>query len=360
MRFDSPLFALEFWSGLLALYFLILSVSGYGPRLARWAAGGSAGLLLAAGLVFINRTGFAWLILGSTAFTFVAAEAIGRLRGPGGRPRLSQGVLVAAIAVNVAALAIMRRAIEGPTFVAIGVTVLAAHAIAYLVDVFRGDAPTRRPLTTVLYLLHFPVMPGGPILRYRDFESQEPDRVAGLAAFTYGMRRVMIGLVKVFFVARALGRPADTIFALPPVRLTADAAWLGAVCVSLQLYFQWSGYADTAIGVGRMLGFRYPENFRRPYTAQSVRDFWRQWNITAMTWRRFKVAFDQLLAAGCTHIRLDLSLIKYVDSAGISLLTLVNGALLERYGGLRLSSVPDVVRSVLQTTRVDLLITVDR
>ncbi|OFW21749.1 MAG: hypothetical protein A3H97_22860 [Acidobacteria bacterium RIFCSPLOWO2_02_FULL_65_29] len=286
MRFDSPLFALEFWSGLLALYFLILSVSGYGPRLARWAAGGSAGLLLAAGLVFINRTGFAWLILGSTAFTFVAAEAIGRLRGPGGRPRLSQGVLVAAIAVNVAALAIMRRAIEGPTFVAIGVTVLAAHAIAYLVDVFRGDAPTRRPLTTVLYLLHFPVMPGGPILRYRDFESQEPDRVAGLAAFTYGMRRVMIGLVKVFFVARALGRPADTIFALPPVRLTADAAWLGAVCVSLQLYFQWSGYADTAIGVGRMLGFRYPENFRRPYTAQSVRDFWRQWNITAMTWLR--------------------------------------------------------------------------
>jgi len=286
MRFDDPLFSLEFWSALLALYFLILSVSGYGPRLARWAAACSSGLLLAAGIVFVNHTGFVWLILGSTALTFVAAEVIDRVRGPGGWPRVSQASLVAAIAVNVAVLAIVRRAIEGPTFVAIGVTVLAAHAVAYVVDVFRGDAPRRRPLATALYLLHFPVMPGGPIVRYRDFESQEPDRVAGLGSFTYGTRRVAIGLVKIFLIARSLGKTADTIFALPPVRLTADAAWLGAVCVSLQLYFQWSGYADVAIGVGRMLGFRHPENFRRPYTAQSVRDFWRQWNITAITWLR--------------------------------------------------------------------------
>lgn len=286
MRFDDPLFSLAFWSGLLALYYLILSVSGYGPGLARFAAAASAGLLAVASVVFINRTGFVWLLLGSTAVTFAAGAIIQRARGNGGHPRLSQGALVAAIAVNVAVLAIVRRAIEGPAFVAIGVAVLASHAIAYVVDVFRGDAPSRRPLTTLLYLLHFPVLPGGPILRYGDFEPQEPDRVAGLGAFTYGMRRVIIGFVKIFLVARSLGRPADTIFALAPVRLTADVAWLGAVCVSLQLYFLWSGYADVGIGVGRMLGYRHPENFRRPYTAQSVRDFWRQWNITAMTWLR--------------------------------------------------------------------------
>src|SRR5258705_10730503 len=101
MRFDDPLFSFEFWSALLALYFLILSVSGYGPRLARWAAACSSGLLLAAGIVFVSHTGFTWLILGSTAFTFVAAEVIGRVRGPGGRPLVSHGLLVAAIAATV-------------------------------------------------------------------------------------------------------------------------------------------------------------------------------------------------------------------------------------------------------------------
>ena len=287
MRFDTPLFSFLFLSGLLALYFLILSVSGFGPRPARWAAACSRGLLFAASVLFVGRTGFAWLLLGSAASTFVAAQVIDRIRRVGGRRTLSKVVLVAAVTANVAALAIVRRAIDAPTFVAIGAAVLASHAVAYVVDVFRGHVVVaRRPFTAALYLLHFPVLPGGPILRYGEFESQEPERVAGLGAFTYGMRRLIIGLVKVGIVARALASPADRIFALAPVRLTADAAWLGAVCVSLQLYFQWSGYADAAIGIGRMLGYRHPENFRRPYTAQSVRDFWRQWNITAMTWLR--------------------------------------------------------------------------
>jgi alginate O-acetyltransferase complex protein AlgI len=286
VRFDDPLFSLAFWSALLALYYLILSISGYGPRLARFAAAASAGLLLLASFVFLARTGFVRLLLGSTAVTFAAGHIIARARGPRGSPRLAQATLAAAIAVNVAVLAIVRRSIEGPAFVAIGVAVIASHAVAFVVDAFRGDARVGRPVRALLYLLHFPVLPGGPILRYGDFESQEPDRVAGLGAFTYGMRRVIIGVVKIFIVARSLGRPADAIFALAPVRLTADVAWLGAVLVSLQLYFLWSGYADVGIGVGRMLGYRHPENFRRPYTAQSVRDFWRQWNITAMTWLR--------------------------------------------------------------------------
>jgi alginate O-acetyltransferase complex protein AlgI len=285
VRFDDPLFSLAFLSGLLALYFLTLWPSAIGPRTARWAARGASALLVAASLVFLYWTDFTRLLLGSAACTFLIAELVARARARSARGT-SLALLASGIAVNVAALAIVRRGIDGRTFVAIGATVLALHAVAYLADVYRGEVSARRPLTVVQYLLHFPVLPGGPVLRYADFDLQRPEHVAGLAAFTYGTRRVIIAVVKVGLVARALARPADTIFALPAARLTADAAWLGAVCLSLHIYFQWSGYADMAIGVGRMLGFRYPENFRRPYTAPSVRDFWRQWNITAITWLR--------------------------------------------------------------------------
>lgn len=287
MRFDEPLFSLEFWSVLLALYFLTLWPSSIGPRTARWAARAAYALAVAASIAYFFWNPFSWLVLGTAAFTLAAGQAIARTRSSGGTSRtLPLLILGAGISANVATPAFIRSSVEGRTFVALGVTVLAFHAIAYLVDVYRAEVPAGRLLTGVKYLLHFPVLPGGPLLRYRDFESQHPAHVAGLAAFTYGMRRVIISVVKVGLVARVLAAPADTIFALPESRLTADAAWLGALCVSLSVYFQWSGYADMAIGVGRMLGFRYPENFRRPYTAQSVRDFWRQWNITAITWLR--------------------------------------------------------------------------
>jgi len=279
LRFDEPLFSLEFWSALLALYFLTLWPSAIGPRTARWSFRAAFALVLAASLAFFWWTPFPWLILGTAAFTFLVGELVART------PRgslLSQALLAAGIIANVAAPAFVRSRVDGGAFVALGVTVLAFHAVAYLVDVYRRDVPVRHPFTVIKYLLHFPVVPGGPVLRYAEFDAQHPAHVAGLAAFTYGMRRVIIAVVKVGLVARSLASPANTIFALPESRLTADAAWLGAVCVSLSVYFQWSGYADMAIGVGRMLGYRYPENFRRPYTAQSLRDFWRQWNITTI------------------------------------------------------------------------------
>ena len=283
MRFDEPLFSLEFWSALLALYFLTLWPSAIGPRTARWAFRAAFALVLAASVAFFWWTPFPWLILGTAAFTLLMGELVARAPR---RSLVSRTLLAAGIGANVAAPAFIRSRVDGGTFVALGVTVLAFHAVAYLVDVYRHDVPARHPFTVIKYLLHFPVVPGGPVLRYADFEAQHPAHVAGLAAFTYGMRRVIISVVKVGLVARTLASPANTIFALPESRLTADAAWLGAVCVSLSVYFQWSGYADMAIGVGRMLGYRYPENFRRPYTAQSVRDFWRQWNITAIIWLR--------------------------------------------------------------------------
>jgi alginate O-acetyltransferase complex protein AlgI len=123
-------------------------------------------------------------------------------------------------------------------------------------------------------------------VRYRDFSVQLGHRVVSMSAFAYGVRRFVTGLIKVALIAGTLGRPADRIFALPAAKLSVDAAWLAAACFALQIYFLFGGYSDMAIGLGRMFGFRYPENFRRPYTADSVREFWRRWNITLITWLR--------------------------------------------------------------------------
>jgi alginate O-acetyltransferase complex protein AlgI len=137
-----------------------------------------------------------------------------------------------------------------------------------------------------MYLLQFPLMAAGPIIRFRDFSGQLDRRSVSMGAFGFGVRRFVTGWVKLALVAGTLSGPVDRIFALPSSRVTPDAAWLAAVCFSLQVYFQCSGCADMAIGLGRLFGFRYPENFRRPYTATSIREFWRRWNITLLVWLR--------------------------------------------------------------------------
>ena len=105
------------------------------------------------------------------------------------------------------------------------------------------------------------------------------------------MRRLITGLIKVVGIAATLAVPVDAIYQLPAARLSIDAAWFAALCFSLQLYFVFSGYADMAIGLGRMLGLRYPENFHRPYLADSIREFWRRWHVTSITWLRDYFAF---------------------------------------------------------------------
>jgi alginate O-acetyltransferase complex protein AlgI len=203
-------------------------------------------------------------------------------------PDLTTWVLVAASAVFVwwSGPAFLRLPAVAPAFAGVGLLVVACHAVALAVDRRRGQAPPLRPLTVVLYLLQFPLLVAGPLVRYRDTAAHRARRTIGMGAFTYGVRRVVTGLIKVVLVAGTLERPANALFARAPGTLHAGEAWLGAVLFSLQIYFQFSGYADVAIGLGRMLGLRYPENFRRPYTAGSVRDFWRHWNITLITWLR--------------------------------------------------------------------------
>jgi alginate O-acetyltransferase complex protein AlgI len=137
-----------------------------------------------------------------------------------------------------------------------------------------------------LYLLLFPQLIAGPIIRYREIADQLPRRTVVLDDFAIGVRRFVVGLGKKMLIANIVAVPADRIFAMPPAELSPAHAWLGIVCYSLQIYFDFSGYSDMAIGLGRMFGFRFPENFRWPYVADTVQEFWRRWHITLSAWFR--------------------------------------------------------------------------
>jgi D-alanyl-lipoteichoic acid acyltransferase DltB (MBOAT superfamily) len=285
LRFDDPLVLFLLFPGLLALYFIVLNAEHLVSRLGAWAAHLPAGILVSASLLIAWEEPFAWLFVALAPVTLIVAACLDRDRA---EPRhgLSPALLAMMVAINLAVFVFSRFPGTSHAVLPLGIAVLTCLATAYAVDVYRREATMERPLVALLYLVQFPLMLAGPIVRYRDFSSQHSRLTVSLGGFAYGMRRLMIGLVKVVLVAGALALPADAIFALPLPKLSADAAWLGAACFSLQHYYRFSGCSDIAIGLGRMLGFRYPENFRRPYTADSVREFWRRWNITLMTWLR--------------------------------------------------------------------------
>jgi alginate O-acetyltransferase complex protein AlgI len=169
----------------------------------------------------------------------------------------------------------------------IGISFYTFHAISYVVDVYRRDACAQKsPVHAALYLLLFPQLIAGPIIRYRHIADQLRRRRVTLEDFAYGVRRFIIGLGKKVLIANVVAGPADRIFALPSTQIDAPLAWLGVICYTLQIYFDFSGYSDMAIGLGRMFGFRFPENFRWPYVADTVQEFWRRWHISLSSWFR--------------------------------------------------------------------------
>jgi alginate O-acetyltransferase complex protein AlgI len=169
----------------------------------------------------------------------------------------------------------------------IGISFYSFHAISYVVDVYRRDAIAQKsPVHAALYLLLFPQLIAGPIVRYRDLADQLKERVVTADDFAYGIRRFVTGLGKKLLIANTVAVAADAIFKLPPAQWNAPLAWLALVCYTLQIYFDFSGYSDMAIGLGRLFGFRFPENFKHPYVADSVQDFWRRWHISLSSWFR--------------------------------------------------------------------------
>jgi alginate O-acetyltransferase complex protein AlgI len=306
--FTEPTFLFLFLPVLLALYFV--KGSREHASYANW-------LLLAASVLFYAKGGgaFTWLMLGSIAFNYWMAIAVDRAGGPTsgqgeGLPRAGTRAarrwLAFAVGVNLAVLVIFKYAnffvenvnallgVAGSAgldlprvLLPIGISFFTFHAISYVVDVYRGDATAQKsPVHAALYLLLFPQLIAGPIIRYRDIADQLARRLVSIDDFAYGIRRFIVGLAKKVLIANVVAVPADKIFAMPFAELSTAHAWLGILCYTLQIYFDFSGYSDMAIGLGRMFGFRFPENFRWPYIAVSVQEFWRRWHISLSTWFR--------------------------------------------------------------------------
>lgn len=174
-----------------------------------------------------------------------------------------------------------------PLHLPLGISFFTFQALAFAVDVYhRKHAPAWNPLKLSVFLSLFPKISAGPIIRYAEVEEALSRPTVTIEASAYGAKRFIIGLGKKLVIADTLARTADQIFAIPVEGLTTPLAWLGIVCYTLQLYFDFSGYSDMAIGLGLMLGFSFRENFDYPYTARSLTEFWRRWHISLSTWFR--------------------------------------------------------------------------
>jgi len=169
----------------------------------------------------------------------------------------------------------------------LGISFFTFQAIAYVLDVYREEAePQRNLIRFSLFISLFPKLAAGPIIRYGEVADDLDCRRFDLGLLTSGVKRFVIGLGKKVLIADTLAKTADQIFVVPHPELTAGVAWLGVICYTLQIYFDFSGYSDMAIGLGRMLGFKIQENFNYPYIARSLTDFWRRWHISLSTWFR--------------------------------------------------------------------------
>jgi alginate O-acetyltransferase complex protein AlgI len=248
-----------------------------------------------------------FLLLGSIAFNFVAGRLIGAAQDAGGERRAAR-VTALAVAGNLLVLAFWKYAvfavqqldsvlgvfgghIRAPSIaLPIGISFFTFHAISYVVDIHRGRArPMRRPADYVQYMAFFPQLIAGPIIRYHEINDQivsPPRRSERLGDLADGFPRFALGLCKKVLIADQVGVMADAAFAAGGDGLNSTTAWLGVLAYTVQIYFDFSGYSDMAIGLARMFGFRFPENFNRPYSAVSMTDFWRRWHMSLSRWFR--------------------------------------------------------------------------
>ena len=166
----------------------------------------------------------------------------------------------------------------------IGISFYTFQAMSYTIDVYRNDVRVQRNLIDFgMYITMFPQLIAGPIVRYSDVQDQLAERSVTSADFSEGIMRFVVGLGKKVLLANQMGAVWSGIYALGG-DVSALTAWTGAAAYTFQIYFDFSGYSDMAIGLGRMFGFKFPENFRYPYESVSITDFWRRWHITLSTW----------------------------------------------------------------------------
>lgn len=288
MVFSSETFLFLFLPGFLALYFLT-------PW--RW----KSLTLLAGSYVFYAwwRIDFLALLVGTTVFTYFVGQRIHASEGRAARVWTGIGV-----AGCLAVLGLFKylgffldslTELFGTTpeaiglhwqiLLPIGVSFYVFQSVSYLVDTYRGDAPADvRLLDFMAFIALFPQLIAGPILRYKDLAHQFRERRHSIDMVTDGTMRFFVGLAKKVLLADAVAPLADLAFSSPDPSFAL--AWLGAAAYMLQLYFDFSGYSDMAIGLGMIMGFRFVENFDSPYISRSITEFWRRWHISLSVWLR--------------------------------------------------------------------------
>jgi alginate O-acetyltransferase complex protein AlgI len=266
MFLDAPIFLYHFLPAVLAAFFL-------GPKSTRpW-------LLLAASLAYAFLADAAGLpvLLGAAVGNFLLARVVGRAEGPARAWLAGLGV-----AANIAVLAWYK---YGATVAPLGISFFSFQAVAYLVDVKRGVLPAEPSLARfTLALAFFPKLTAGPIARFGPLLPALGRPVPNLADFRDGAWRFAVGLAKKTLIAGSLAPLVDALFARDGLDMAS--AWLGLASYSAQIYFDFSGYTDMAVGLGLLFGIRLPENFNHPYISRSVREFWRRWHISLSTWFR--------------------------------------------------------------------------
>ena len=169
----------------------------------------------------------------------------------------------------------------------VGISFYTFQTMSYPIDVYRKQAPVQKSVVSFgAYVTLFPQLIAGPIVRYKDIAEQLDHRQETADQFALGVQRFVAGLAKKVLLANSIGALWDTISALPASEMSVAAAWLGIIAFAFQIYFDFSGYSDMAIGLGKMLGFEFLENFNYPYISRSITEFWRRWHISLSTWFR--------------------------------------------------------------------------
>lgn len=236
---------------------------------------------------------FLWVVFISIFFNYLLALLISNFR------KQSKKLLWLGILVNLSALIYFKYVgfivdtlnIQTDHFknviLPLGISFYTFHSISYLVDIYRMKSfPQRNPFTMGLYIVNFSQLVAGPIIRYHDVEKQLNHRLHSFHRFHNGVKLFIYGLAKKMLIANVVGEFADSCFNQTYGHISLSYAWLGAMAYTLQIYFDFSGYSDMAIGIGRMFGFEFKQNFNLPYNAKSIREFWQKWHISLSTWFR--------------------------------------------------------------------------
>ena len=285
-------------------------------------------LLVVASLVFYayGEPIYVILLVASSAGNYILARLTGEC------PKIRKLTMTLAVVINLGLLVIFKysgflvetfNSVTGAGIpvpqvrMPIGISFFTFQALSYVIDVYRGDASVQKNFGKVLlYISFFPQLIAGPIVKYHDVEAESNNRKQTSEEIRKGIRRFIAGLSKKVLIANTMGLVADNLFGAAATGITGPGAWLGAVSYMLQIYFDFSGYSDMALGLGMMFGFHFHENFDYPYISASIREFWRRWHMSLSGWfkeylyiplggnrrGKFRTVVNKMIVFVCTGI----------------------------------------------------------